>query len=34
MRDSGLLMLKVERAFENARSDPRYKELLDCAHLD
>ena len=33
-RDTGMLMLKVEPSFAYLRSDPRYQELLRCAHLD
>jgi len=33
-RDPGLLMLEVEPAYDALRSDPRFKELLRCVHLD
>jgi hypothetical protein len=29
-----VLMLKIERTYDAARSDPRFKDLLRCAHLD
>ncbi|MGZ6124165.1 MAG: tetratricopeptide repeat protein, partial [Myxococcales bacterium] len=33
-KDPGLLMLKVERTYDEVRSDPRFKELLRCARLE
>jgi serine/threonine-protein kinase len=33
-RDPGLLMLKLDPALDGVRSDPRYKQLLQCARLD
>lgn len=33
-RDPGLLMLKLDPALDGMRSDPRYKQLLQCAGLD
>ena len=33
-KDSGLLMMKLERHLDGVRSDPRFKELLRCAHLE
>jgi tetratricopeptide (TPR) repeat protein len=33
-RDPALLMLKVEPAYDQLRSDPRFKEVLRCVHLD
>ena len=33
-KDSGLLMLKLERHYDSVRSDPRFQELLRCAGLE
>ena len=33
-KDPGMLTLKVEHTFDGVRSDPRFKDLLRCAHLD
>jgi len=33
-RDPALLMVKIDPAYEQLRSDPRFKEVLRCVHLD
>jgi serine/threonine-protein kinase len=33
-REQGLMLLKVHPLFESVRSDPRFRDVLRCAHLD